>query len=618
MGLFDILNGKTRIGRNATKSNSAELAFPNVRVPQESINKLARTSNIPSWVQRPQVEILMPVYKHAEYLRASVESVLAQTHNAISLRILDDGSPKPVSETLASLANEKRIILTRQENKGLPLTLKELTTASLQNNPKAEYLSWHSGDNIYTPDSIKTMLDFLVSNPDLTLGYGNIQLIDENGDYFRDSNYRTIDQCIDETSMLNLDYPVSLLSSHNDNFINACFLYRSHFERLLPTYKAEDLGYEDYKHWLMLTNLGDAQHVHTKQALYKYRLHRNSLTSELSQDGLSQKQLTCVRNANFAKKIQSSEIASLLHINKNKIYLQVSTSNTLIDRTKINLIESIKVEVITESNSDTCRHKSHLKYLKSTPFILKKKLPYTQTIPASFEIPEILLKARNRYLGVFGERGSEKNNLGIFTPSDSPNHQQQITNFIQKNPEIGFALIAQSEEERSSADAIYLASSCASNIRIVDTRQGFNPSQQLENTALLHALGSIDAIISLHCFDDKQGANKEITDNTLHPLTDQIDFLAEACFAAAAKTPLIAPAIQHGNSLSPSRTLPHVFHLEYLPGKNPLVEDIKLPDLKKIKKEVDELSCDAVLRAFSQNTIRRQLTGVILNHLIDS
>lgn len=58
---------------------------------------------------KPLVSIAIPVYNQAEYVAASVESVLSQNYPNVELIVLDDGSTDATCEVLARYADRCRV-----------------------------------------------------------------------------------------------------------------------------------------------------------------------------------------------------------------------------------------------------------------------------------------------------------------------------------------------------------------------------------------------------------------------------------------------------------------------------------------------------------------------------
>jgi glycosyltransferase involved in cell wall biosynthesis len=573
---------------------------------RDTFSKLERTSRIPHWVTPPVVKIIIPIFNQSQFLKSSIISVLEQDYKNLSITILDDGSTEPVKEIIDTFASDPRVSILSQTNQGLPESLARLSNVAYHEIPPAEFITWHSGDNEYEKNAISSLSSCLTANPDLSFCYSNVKLIDESGLFFEHSKYREIDQCSENTSQLLLDYPVHTLSSFNDNFINACFLSRLELDRLVPPYKKEDNGYEDYKHWLFLHLLAPGTHIGSRESLYRYRLHRESMTSTIPNHSLRERQSQMVRKSMIAQSMLHGEIPVTVNLQRDACSLDIETSRTVVKDHTIpdSLIKHLSGYTLKLATFDSLLHTSHKIILGTFPMQIQSSTS-PGFLPASFVLPSFLLRARDRNLGAFENHGFQNGTLAVFTPAKPGHYSDGIIEIILRYPNTGIMLIAQSSEEREVADQIFLNSTCAENIRIIDTRQS-EGTDSIANPALLHALGSVDAILSLSTFDPY--FNSKNNQNEYHPIFDQIDFCAETALAAAVKRPLLAPINLHPKTKSPSRTHPHIY---------PWHKELELPELSGLKTELHDCSCDAVLRSFDKHTRVKQIASKILFDWLD-
>lgn len=77
-----------------------------------------RGSHRPSHPHRTDVTVVMPVYNGEPFVREAVESVLAQTHRALHLVVVDDGSDDATPATLAGISDDRLEVLTLPHNQG--------------------------------------------------------------------------------------------------------------------------------------------------------------------------------------------------------------------------------------------------------------------------------------------------------------------------------------------------------------------------------------------------------------------------------------------------------------------------------------------------------------------
>jgi len=107
------------------------------------------------------VTVIICVYNAGEYLRACVESVLAQTHTALQILIVDDGSTDGCMASIADLADE-RIEIIRKPNGGKPSAL----NAALERAHGA-YYALQDADDLSAPTRIAEQLACLQAHPSL-------------------------------------------------------------------------------------------------------------------------------------------------------------------------------------------------------------------------------------------------------------------------------------------------------------------------------------------------------------------------------------------------------------------------------------------------------------------
>ena len=68
----------------------------------------------------PAVSVLLPVHDAGEFLRPTVESVLAQTMADFEVVLVDDGSTDGRVDEIAAL-REPRIVILRREGRGVEI-----------------------------------------------------------------------------------------------------------------------------------------------------------------------------------------------------------------------------------------------------------------------------------------------------------------------------------------------------------------------------------------------------------------------------------------------------------------------------------------------------------------
>ena len=124
------------------------------------------------------ISIVLPVYNGEAYLEESIKSILRQTYSCFELIIVNDCSTD-MTETIIRryMEEDDRIILISNcENQRLPKSLNIGFAVS-----KGQYLTWTSDDNLYYPEALEKMVNYLKGHKEDGLVYADMNLIDETG-----------------------------------------------------------------------------------------------------------------------------------------------------------------------------------------------------------------------------------------------------------------------------------------------------------------------------------------------------------------------------------------------------------------------------------------------------
>jgi glycosyltransferase involved in cell wall biosynthesis len=115
------------------------------------------------------VDVIVPCYKYAHYLRQCVESVLGQSHGDLRVLIIDDASPDNTEEVARELvARDHRVAYRRHEvNRGHIATYNEgLDWAD------GDYVLVLSADDLLTPGALGRAVELLDVHPLVGFAYG--------------------------------------------------------------------------------------------------------------------------------------------------------------------------------------------------------------------------------------------------------------------------------------------------------------------------------------------------------------------------------------------------------------------------------------------------------------
>lgn len=225
----------------------------------------------------PKVTVLLPVYNHAEFVHLAVDSILNQTYNNLELIMLDDGSTDGLADSIKKYQQDYRFKFYHQPNQKLPMALTHLHELAT-----GDYVTWTSADNIMEADMIETLVDEMQKCPDAEMIFADVVIIDEDGNPLLNQEYRDFNRDSHFPEILRLPRNTEPLGVECDNYINASFMYRrSASQALGNTYASDLVGLEDYDYWLRMQRCGKIIHAETRRPLYRYRVHKNTMSEEL-------------------------------------------------------------------------------------------------------------------------------------------------------------------------------------------------------------------------------------------------------------------------------------------------------------------------------------------------
>jgi glycosyltransferase involved in cell wall biosynthesis len=109
--------------------------------------------------ENPLVSVIIPVYNGARFLRAALESVLAQTYRNFEVIVVDDGSVDD-SGVIAQSFPEVRYI--HQTNQGVAAARNHAIEVA-----RGEYFAFLDQDDLWTADKLKLQIAYLLSHPEV-------------------------------------------------------------------------------------------------------------------------------------------------------------------------------------------------------------------------------------------------------------------------------------------------------------------------------------------------------------------------------------------------------------------------------------------------------------------
>ena len=214
-----------------------------------------------------KASIIIPAYNAARYVRAAVDSALAQTHPDIEIIVVDDGSTDDTRRILDPYAAARKIEYLQQENKGLS----GARNAGIR-RAKGEYIALLDADDIFMPDKMEKQIAHLERDLSCDVSYCDL--------------YHFWDE--EPEKSLKLDYKYYSGEEVLPNILRRSFIAPS--ATLFRRRVFDRFGYfdeeirqfaEDLEFWLRLT-LGGAKICFLPEILVRLRLRREGSIQGLS------------------------------------------------------------------------------------------------------------------------------------------------------------------------------------------------------------------------------------------------------------------------------------------------------------------------------------------------
>ncbi|HYE91583.1 MAG TPA: glycosyltransferase [Terriglobales bacterium] len=121
------------------------------------------------------VSVVIPCYDGERFVGEAIASVLAQTHGALELIVVDDGSTDGSVERVRAIA-DPRVRLVTQANAGVAAARNRGAAAAC-----GEYLAFLDQDDLWRPDKLARQLETARARPEAGVVYTDAELLDDRG-----------------------------------------------------------------------------------------------------------------------------------------------------------------------------------------------------------------------------------------------------------------------------------------------------------------------------------------------------------------------------------------------------------------------------------------------------
>lgn len=122
------------------------------------------------------VSVVVPSYNHAQFIEATLRSIMKQTLAPAQLLVIDDGSsdesPTVIERVLNDCPLPSELIV--RSNRGLCATLNEGLA-----HTRGDYFAYLGSDDLWLPEFLKARVALLESRSNAVLAYGHTYFVDE-------------------------------------------------------------------------------------------------------------------------------------------------------------------------------------------------------------------------------------------------------------------------------------------------------------------------------------------------------------------------------------------------------------------------------------------------------
>ncbi len=212
------------------------------------------------------IAILLPVYNGGNYLKESVQSVLAQAYTQFELIIVDDCSSDGSREWLRTLKDERIKYFENPVNQGLFKNLNQMVSKT-----NATLIKLWAQDDIMYPNCIAETVAFHNRNPSIGFSYTGRDIIDENGTIKPNDKIDSTPEIISTELHARIAYYTGSIAG---NIANTC-ISKAALDKVGPFNESMKIS-ADFDMWVRLAEFFDTGFISKK--LIQLRDHSGQLS----------------------------------------------------------------------------------------------------------------------------------------------------------------------------------------------------------------------------------------------------------------------------------------------------------------------------------------------------
>ena len=229
---------------------------------------------------KPKISVVIPSYNRAEYISATIDSILAQTYEDFEIVFIDDGSTDNTAEIVKTYMDKDiRVKYFKQRNSERAVARSYGITLSM-----GDYICLVDSDDIWYPKKLEVQLAVMEENPDVILSYASVNRIDMQG--------KTVGSAARQHEGYTGWVFFELLKR---NFIPSVTpMIRKETLAKVGEQNTEFIPYEDWDFWLRLSREGKFFHI--VEPLGAYRLHPGQSVQNVNAERIEKVTLAVLKN----------------------------------------------------------------------------------------------------------------------------------------------------------------------------------------------------------------------------------------------------------------------------------------------------------------------------------
>lgn len=209
----------------------------------------------------PLISVLLPAYNAERYIRAAIESVLAQTFGDFECIVLDDGSADQTAVIVQRCAaKDSRLILKTGANQGVSNALNQGLKMA-----RGGLIARMDADDICLPTRFEKQVKFLEEHPNYVLVGSRCMLIDPDGFPICEKTDLALDHEEIDASLMRMSWPL----------VHPAVMMRAEALRKIGGYDPQYKTNQDHDLFLRLAEVGRLANL--DEVLLQYRQHFQSI-----------------------------------------------------------------------------------------------------------------------------------------------------------------------------------------------------------------------------------------------------------------------------------------------------------------------------------------------------